>query len=106
MAYVKLIELHRCAKGRGTFVEHRGRELAVFRLVGPPGVVVIDNACPHASGNLSAGDMVGRIVSCPWHGWRFDLDTGACVDSAQARVRRYPAEERDGAVYVDLDGRP
>ncbi len=103
MAYVKLIEVVRCAEGCGTFVEHDGRELAVFRLTNPTRVVVTDNACPHANGNLSAGDVVGQVVSCPWHDWRFDLNTGVCVDSAHPRVARYPAESRDGFVYVDLD---
>jgi nitrite reductase/ring-hydroxylating ferredoxin subunit len=64
---------------------------------------VIDNACPHAGGNLSAGDFEAGVVTCPWHQWQFDVSTGACVDSPRARVRRYPAEIRDGLIYADID---
>ena len=102
MAYVKLVEVLRCSVGRGTFVEHAGRELAVFRFDASPQVVVIDNACPHSSGNLSGGEVRGSVVVCPWHQWEFDLTTGVCVDSPKARVARYPAEVRDGFVYADI----
>lgn len=100
--FVELIALDRCNLNAGTFVEHHGHELAVFRLTGPDGVFVIDNACPHASGNLSGGDVDGQTVTCRWHQWRFDLATGVCTNSELARVRRYAAELRDGVVWIDL----
>ncbi len=101
-----IVELNRCPEGRGTFIGVDGKELAIFRVSGSPEVVVIDNACPHANGNLSSGEVVGRTVSCPWHQWVFNLDTGLCVDSPGARVARYPVEVRDGVIHVDLDHPP
>ena len=103
MAYVELLPLAQCHTGRGTYIECGGRELAVFRLVEPERVFVIDNTCPHANGNLSGGDVEGDIVTCPWHFWEFNLNTGVCVHSDRARVRRYRAELRDGHVWADLD---
>lgn len=103
MAFEQLIPLDRCRAGGGTFVEHRGRELAVFCTTDPPSVHVTDNSCPHASGNLSGGEVTGGTVSCPWHHWTFDLRSGRCTHSAQARVPVYPAEVRDGWVWVDMD---
>ena len=105
MAYVKLIELERCRVGGGTFVEHGDRELALFRVAGGNTIVLTENACPHASGNLSGGDLTGSVVACPWHGWEFDLSTGRCVDSDRCGLVRYPVELRDGYVYADLDAR-
>lgn len=86
--------------GRGTFVERDGAELAVFRFAAPERVIVIDNACPHASGNLSGGELKGEVVTCPWHFWEFDLTTGVCTHSEHVRVRTYPAEVREGWVWV------
>ncbi len=104
MALVELIPLSRCRVGGGTFVAFGDHELAVFRLDDPQRVVVIDNSCPHASGNLSGGVVTGNVVQCPWHQWEFDLDRGVCTHSELARVRRYPVELRDGVVWVDIDG--
>ncbi len=104
MAWQQLIAVDRCQRGAGTFVEHDGLELAVFVLGDSPRVVVTDNACPHASGNLSGGTIDGETVECSWHHWKFDLNTGVCTHSDRARVRTYPAEIRDGHVWFDSGG--
>lgn len=102
MAFVELIQIDKCRRGGGTFIERDGRELGIFWLDAPERVIVIDNTCPHAGGNLSAGEISGSIVTCPWHHWQFDLNTGACTHSARVRVRRFQAEVRDGVIWVDL----
>ena len=101
MAFEKLIGVAQCQLGAGTFVEHGGREYAVFVLDEPRRVKVVDNACPHASGNLSGGKVEGDVVDCPWHHWKFDLGTGVCTNSSLARVQTYPSEIRDDAVWFD-----
>ena len=102
MPFVELISLDRCRFGGGTFVQHGELGLAVFWLGTPARVVVIDDECPHAGGSLASGDVRGDIVSCPWHQWAFDLNTGVSTHSSEARVERYRAEVRDGVVWVDL----
>lgn len=102
MAWTKLIELDRCRENAGTFVECGALELAVFVLTEPDCVEVIDNSCPHASGNLAGGPVTDGVVSCPWHSWAFDLSTGVCTNSPTAKVRRYESEVRDGAVWADV----
>ena len=105
MAFVEVIPLARCRPNGGTFVALGDRELAVFRLRAPQRVVVIDNRCPHAGGNLSGGVVTGNVVQCPRHEWAFDLDRAVCTHSEPARVRRYPVEIRDGIVWVEIDDR-
>jgi len=98
----RLIEVQRCTPGAGTFVEAAGRELAVFRLDGTGRFAVLDNSCPHASGNLSGGSLAGTVVTCPWHQWAFDVTTGVCTHSPAAKVNCYPSHVRDGYVYAVL----
>jgi nitrite reductase/ring-hydroxylating ferredoxin subunit len=33
--------------------------------------------------------MEGSVVTCPWHGWQYDVTTGACVANPSAKVERY-----------------
>ncbi len=99
--WVRLIPTSRCQPGAGTFVEYGGKELGVF-LLGTQHVFVIDNACPHAGGNLSAGEVLDGVVTCPWHQWQFALATGVCVDSTAVRVKKYPARIRDGWVEISM----
>ena len=82
-----------------------GFDLAVFHVIEPAErFAVIDNTCPHAGGNLAGGTLSGMIVACPWHDWQFNVTTGVCVHQSTARVRVYPCEVRDGAVFADLAG--
>lgn len=62
---------------------------------------VVEGACPHQYFPLEFGDVdADGILSCPLHGWRFRLSTGQSPDTPQICLRRWPAEIRDGYVYV------
>lgn len=97
-----VIAIDKCRRGAGTFVEFAAHELAVFLDNAGKVITVTDNACPHSSGNLSAGEVVDGCVICPLHQWAFDAQSGVCTESAKARVRVYPAEVRGDTVFVDL----
>jgi nitrite reductase (NADH) small subunit len=85
----------------GRSVAVGGRRLAVFHL--PEGFVALDAVCPHEGGPLSDGIVADSCVSCPLHGWRFDLRSGAPAGGgATAGVAVHQLVERDGELYVRL----
>ena len=88
------------ATGEGRVVEVEGRELALFNVDGV--YHCIENACPHRGGPLGEGDLEGRVVSCPWHAWRWDVTTGANTNNPAVRGAAYPVTVEDGAVFVEL----
>ena len=102
MAFVELLPLSECRVGAGTLVHHGEHELAVFRLVDPRRLFVIDNVCPHGGASLAGGDVDGDEVTCRWHFWRFDLKTGCCQEPNRPGVRVFPSGVRDGVVWADL----
>ncbi len=104
--WVRLIRVDACAVGRGQFVETSGHELAVFRLQHPEQFIVVRNSCPHAGGNLAAGQVEGNCVTCPWHHWQFDLVSGMCVLSDAAKLTHYEARTNDGFVEALLPTEP
>lgn len=84
--------------GRGVVTAPDGA-IAVFRVEGR--LYAVGNACPHAGNPLVEGDILGGTLVCAFHGWRFDLETGACL-LGDVPARTYPVEERDGEVWVDV----
>ncbi|MCZ7555306.1 MAG: Rieske 2Fe-2S domain-containing protein [Bacteroidia bacterium] len=75
--------------------------LALFLLEGR--VYAIENLCPHQHiPVLSEGSLEGTVLTCPMHGWRYDITSGACVH-ASGRVKTFVTEIRDGDVYVEID---
>jgi nitrite reductase/ring-hydroxylating ferredoxin subunit len=76
-----------------------GREIVLFRVDGD--VHALENACPHAGNPLVEGEIVGGTLTCAYHLWRFDLETGACLAGEEA-ARRYATVVREGEVWIDL----
>jgi nitrite reductase/ring-hydroxylating ferredoxin subunit len=81
-------------------VENGGEEIAVFLVDGHAHAVA--NTCPHEGNPLVEGDLLGRTLTCAYHSWKFDLETGACLFGEEP-VRLYPTEVRDGAIWVAVD---
>jgi nitrite reductase/ring-hydroxylating ferredoxin subunit len=81
---------------------HGGRSYAVFAVDGQ--LRVTDAACPHNGGPLAAGIVRDGAVTCPWHRFTFDLETGGCRNAASTRfeLRLYPVVRRDGKAFAEL----
>jgi phenylpropionate dioxygenase-like ring-hydroxylating dioxygenase large terminal subunit len=73
------------------------------------------DSCPHRGIPLSYGRLDGEIVECCYHGWRFEACSGRCVEipslTSQDKLKverifagHYPCEERDGYVWVYMNG--
>jgi UDP-MurNAc hydroxylase len=49
---------------------------------------VVQRRCPHLKADLTRFGMIdGDVLTCQMHGWQFDLETGACVTSADHQIR-------------------
>lgn len=62
----------------------------------------IDNACLHRAGPLGKGNLSGSVVTCPWHGWTYEVTTGRVTFNPEMQVKTFPVEERGDEIWVDL----
>ncbi len=65
-------------------------------------VFAMENACPHQGYPLSQGTISGCIVTCPWHNFKFDAQTGACVMGEES-ARTHEVRVQDGVIEVRRD---
>jgi nitrite reductase (NADH) small subunit len=86
--------------GEGRLVEADGRPLALFNVSGR--YYAIDNSCPHRGGPLAEGDLDGGVAVCPWHGWRWDVTTGANVNNPAVAVACFPVTVGPDGIFVEL----
>ena len=100
------VVLHKDALEEGAIVEViiAGTAIAVAKANG--NVYAFSNTCPHAGGPLSEGSLeIGDDhvwVRCPYHGWDFDLDSGACMTSPDSTVGCYETHLEGDAVCVKI----
>lgn len=99
--------------GQRLLVEVDGRSVGLFNVNGSIRAVL--NRCPHAKAPVCQGRWSGttlpsapgdfrwgrdgEILACPWHGWEFDLLTGAAL-AAPHRLTLYEVVVDGGDVYV------
>ena len=60
--------------------------------------------CPHEVVHLRKGSLDGNVVICPGHGYRFDLDSGACAPDPRLCLPIYRTSVVDGEVWIELVG--
>jgi nitrite reductase (NADH) small subunit len=61
----------------------------------------INNTCLHRGGPLGQGTLEGKVVTCPWHGWQYDVTTGKVSQNPTVGVDCYPLEVRGEDIFVD-----
>jgi nitrite reductase/ring-hydroxylating ferredoxin subunit len=57
-------------------------------------------ACPHAGGPLEFAETKGQVITCPLHGWSFDLAQEGCELHGFRRLRLFDVKVEDGMVHV------
>ncbi len=78
------------------------RVIALFNVEGR--FFALDGICPHQGGPLGKGSLAGCIVTCPWHGFQFDVTTGQHQTSRSLVQPTFPLKVEDGAVWVQIEG--
>jgi nitrite reductase (NADH) small subunit len=77
------------------------RIVALFNVGGA--FYALDGICPHQGGPLGKGSLSGCIVTCPWHGFQFDVTTGQHQTSQSLVHLRFPVKVEADAVWVDIE---
>jgi len=74
--------------------------VALFRV--EDNFYALDGVCPHAGGPLGEGTLNGCVVTCPWHGWQFDVSTGQHSLNADIVHASFPVKIENDDVYVEI----
>ncbi len=99
---VKIATTNELSPGTGKAVEVEGKSIAVFNVAGT--FHAIDNTCTHAGGPLGEGELAGEVVTCPWHGAKFNVKTGEVLGPpARKGVRSFPVKVQGNDVLVEMD---
>ena len=84
--------------GSGKTVEIDGKSIAVFNVEGA--LHAIDNTCVHQGGSLGEGTLDGSVVTCPLHGWQYDVKTGTGTTNPQAQLKTYEVKADGDDILV------
>jgi len=100
MGFVRAVKVAEVPAGTIREFHIEGKAVALANAGGT--FYAINNTCLHRGGPLGQGTLEGKVVTCPWHGWQFDVTNGKLVQNPQASVDCYPVEIRGEDVFVDV----
>jgi nitrite reductase/ring-hydroxylating ferredoxin subunit len=78
-----------------------GKLIALFNVEGK--FFAVGNTCLHRGGPLGQGALEGEVVTCPWHGWKFNVATGEAVFNGQIKVQTYEVKVEGEDITVELE---
>ncbi len=91
---VRVARVSEIPPGSAKVVVVQGHPVALFHVDGS--FYAVSNVCLHRGGPIGEGTLDGPVVTCPMHGWEYDVRTGRNLANPMARLRTY-------AVQVDGD---
>jgi len=96
----KVGETHDLAPGEGKVVEVEGKAIGLFNVDGT--FYALDNTCVHRGGPLGEGELDGAVVTCPWHGWRYDVKTGVNPSNPSVKTACFPVKLDGSSIFVEV----
>ncbi|HEY2760669.1 MAG TPA: Rieske 2Fe-2S domain-containing protein [Pirellulales bacterium] len=100
MPWYQLTAVANCPPGKSIELVVGDQIIALFNIGGE--FHALDGVCSHQGGPLAEGALNGCIVTCPWHGWQFDVNTGQHQLSRSIHQRRFETKVENEIVYVEL----
>lgn len=90
-----------------TLIDRRAMEVVVhgnvIALFADGGhLYAMDGMCAHQGGPIAKGVVQHGCVTCPWHGWQYELATGIQTINRQPLQRTFSIRERDGKIEIRL----
>lgn len=85
--FARVAKVHEVPPGMGKVVVVAGQPVALFNTDGR--FYATSNTCLHRGGPVGQGELDGNVVTCPWHGWQYDVRTGQNVINPLAKLRTF-----------------
>ena len=101
MAFVRAAAVADVGVGTIREIDIGGKAVALANVDGQ--FHAIDSTCLHRGGPLGDGPLEGFVVTCPWHGWQYDVRTGKVGQNPTVGVACYAVEVRGDDVFVNVN---
>ena len=98
--WIKVATKSEIPEGGSKVFSIEDREIAVFNVKGE--VFAIDNFCRHKGGPLGEGALEDKLVSCPHHGWVFDVTSGRCMTRQDVSQATYSVKIEKEAILIEF----
>ena len=102
--FVKVAILGEVPSGTVKHIKVHDKPMALCNVDG--NLHAVNAVCPHMGGPLGSGKLEGCVLTCPWHGWTFDVRTGLPDHPGGHTVAAYEVRVEGEDILVGWIKRP
>ena len=99
--WVKACLVNDIKNDRAKIVTVSGERVAIFKYNGK--LSAVNNFCRHQGGPLGEGKVVDGCITCPWHGWQYDVTTGQHCLTPSICQTQYETKVEEGEIFVAVE---
>lgn len=99
---IRVASIYDLSPGQMLCVVIDGLPIALANVAGI--IYAFGDVCRHEGGSLATGVLIEDTVTCPWHGWTYNVRTGkSLVPPVGLHIPTYPVTMNGDGVYVEID---
>lgn len=99
--FQKVATVDQLNPGEAKVIEVNGEAIALYNVDG--NFYATTNTCLHRGGPLGEGMLEGEVITCPWHGWKYNVKTGVSPVVPTVKVQTYSVKVEGSDVLVAVD---
>lgn len=98
--FVTIAHIDDLKPGECRVVEVNDKTIALYNVNGT--LYATDNTCLHREGPLGEGELEGEIITCPWHGWQYNVTTGENTSDPNLKIESFEVKIEEDNVQVKI----
>ena len=99
MAKIKVAKTSELSEGKSKLVTVNDKEIVLFKVNNQ--LFAMDNTCLHVGGSLAEGEIQGNQVTCPLHGWQYDIKSGQNTMPGMGKLNSYKVEVQGEEIFIE-----
>ncbi len=100
MNYIKAVKTEALKDKEFISVTLLGKKVGIFKK--DEEIYAIETGCKHQGADITKGMKKGDVFTCPRHGWKYNIYTGACISHKSPSLRRYPIKIEGEYIKISL----
>ncbi len=98
--WVKVSTLTEVQPGTSKTCTVNGKEFGVYNVEGK--VYTTENTCYHQGAPLADGRLEGKVITCPWHSWKYDVTNGQCTRDESIIIKTFPTKVEGDDILIEI----
>ncbi len=100
MEFIDVCDLEEIKSNGRKIVDVKDEKVVLFYLESK--VYAINAVCPHKCGPLGDGELHQEEITCPWHGYMFNIKDGSCLNHPGCKVKTFKVKVENNLVKVGV----